>query len=481
MGYIAFAIAGKYFKKSWLWILAVLVIFSPLFINIYSAVSGGNIIGSARGALGGIGIGIVTAFLVYGTLSKQKLIRRISLGSIVIGIMGFIAIWIKLITPGTVIHQKFIDLASGTRFAFWEIAQKVMEERPVLGYGPANYPIAQSQYFDPQFLSKSLAFEAWTDQPHNVYYDIGVSGGYPAIVLYVLFISSLVYAIYRSDRFTNTQKAALVGTLIGYLAQDLVAFDGFITLFAFGTFCGIAYMGLVSPSTDLEPKSLSWQPYLLGVTAIVGIVGCYTFSYRPAHKARLFAEVLGSKLNERYPRYQEFLNGSTVGNYWDVGGFGYDEYKLYAANPASIKSDQKILPHAIRDVNAYITYLEEVTKTNKTDYRLYFTIINLYNTKIYFTDMPYDPSVAAHMTELIEYAQRLAPTDPRIYWLYAQLAAWKGDMDSVIKAYKNGIAIDPTLPVSHKLLLQFLSGTKNEKLYKEALSNAQQRIPGFTI
>jgi hypothetical protein len=85
------------------------------------------------------------------------------------------------------------------------------------------------------------------------------------------------------------------------------------------------------------------------------------------------------------------------------------------------------------------------------------------------------------MTELIQYGQTLAPTDPRAYWLYAQLAAWKGDMPGVIGAYEKGIAIDPTLPISHKLLLQFLQGIGNKKLYTEALLRAQKDIPGFTL
>jgi hypothetical protein len=54
-------------------------------------------------------------------------------------------------------------------------------------------------------------------------------------------------------------------------------------------------------------------------------------------------------------------------------------------------------------------------------------------------------------------------------------------MPGVIGAYEKGIAIDPTLPISHKLLLQFLQGIGNKKLYTEALLRAQKDIPGFTL
>lgn len=482
LGFTAFLLVSKqYTKKASLWVLAIVIICSPLFINLYGALSGKSILGSARGAFLGIGIAATVAILTYWTLSTKKAFRVAGIGGMVVAALLFIIAWNQLITPGTTVHEKFVDAASGTRFAFWEIAQKAMHERPLVGYGPENFPIAQARYFDPQFLSQDLAFEAWTDHPHNVYYDNGVAAGYPGVVLYIVFVASLIYVVYRNKNLTTLQRSILIGTIIGYLVQDLVAIDGFITIFIVGVFTGVVY-GLSLPvSTSLAPKKQTWHSPLLYGLLIASLSGVYYLAYQPAYKAKLFGEVLGTSLDKRIPRYQEFLKGSPVGTYWDVGGFGYDEYKLYAANPVGIKRDQKLLPYAIRDVDAYIEYLEEVAQTNKTDYRLYFTIANLYNTKIYLSDLKYDPTLAAHMIGLIQYAQTLAPTDPRIYWLYAQLNAWRGDIPGVIAAYQEGIKIDPTLHVSHKLLLQFLQGTGNQKLYKEALQNAQKEIPGFRM
>lgn len=482
LGFTAFLVAHKQtIKKTWLWILGTTIMFSPLFFNAYGFFQGKGILGSARGALIGSIIGAIVAFAVYATLSSKKIFRALGVGGLIVGMVVFGVVWNKLVTPGTKVHQAFIEQASGTRFAFWEIAQKAMHERPLVGYGPENFPIAQARYFDPQFLSRDLAFEAWTDHPHNVYYDNGVAAGYPGIAFYILFVGSLVYVLYRNKTLTNLQKSILVGTLIGYLIQNLVAFDGFVTIFALATFASVVYGSSVSVEQKNIIEEKSWHPTLLWGLLALSVVGVYYLSYQPACKAKLYATVLGSKLDKRIDRYDEFLSGSSVGTYWDASGFGYDEYKLYARDPLAVKQDPKLLPYAKRDIDAYIGYLEEVAKTNKTDYRLYFTIVNLYNTKIYFSDLPYDPAVAVHMTELIKYAHGLAPTDPRIHWLYAQLAAWKGDINGVIAAYQQGIKIDPTLPVSHKLLLQFLQGIGNQKLYKEALLNAQKEIPGFSM
>lgn len=469
-------------KKTWLWILGVGIISSPLFINIYGALVGKGVFGSARAGFLGICIAAIVATLVYWSLSHKKTFRILGIGGIVTGVIVFAVVWSQFMTPGTSIHQKFVEGASGTRFAFWHIAQQAMNERPLVGYGPENFSIAQARYFDPEFLSKDLAFEASTDHPHNVYYDNGVAAGYPGIIFYFLLIGSFIFVTYRNKGLPPIQRGILIGTVVGYVIQNLVSLDGFINIFILAIYAGVVYgLSTQKTSTLMAPKDQSWHGPLLGGLLIVSLVGVYHLSYQPARKAKLFGEVLGATLNIRSARYKEFLDGSSVGTYWDVGGFGYDEYKLYARNPSAVKNDSKVLPYAIKDVDAYIAYLEQVATTNKTDYRLYFTIVNLYNTKIYLSDLSYNPTMAAHMTELIQYAHTLAPTDPRLYWLYAQLSAWKGDMGGVISSYQKGIAIDPTLPVSHRLLLQFLQGMGNQKLYKESLLYAQREIPGFIL
>jgi O-antigen ligase len=482
LGFTTFLLVSKqYIKKVWVWILSIGIMCSPIFLNIYGLLSGKSVLGSARGAFLGIIIAATVSVFVYWSLSLKKSVRILGVGGIVAGIAVFVVAWAQLMTPGTSIHQKFIESASGTRFAFWHISQQVLHERPLIGYGPENFSIAQARYFDPKFLSKDLAFEAWTDHPHNVYFDNGVAAGYPGIVLYCIFVGSLIVIVYRNKNLSSAQRGVLIGTLTAYIIQNLVAIDGFVTIFILAVYTGVIY-GLSVSSIDVSvTKKQSEYPILLCVLLLFSCVGIYYFGYQPAHKAKLFGEVLASSLDIRSDRYKEFLDGSPVGTYWDIGGFGYDEYKLYAQNSSAVKNNQKVLPYAIKDVDAYIAYLEQVATTNKTDYRLYFTIINLYNTKIYLADLPYNQAMADHVTELIQYAQTLAPTDPRLYWLYAQLDAWKGDIVGVISSYQKAIAIDPTLPVSHRLLLQFLQGIGNQKLYKESLLYAQKEITGFTL
>ena len=61
----------------------------------------------------------------------------------------------------------------------------------------------------------------------------------------------------------------------------------------------------------------------------------------------------------------------------------------------------------------------------------------------------------------------------------AQLYAWQGDLRGIEQAYKQAIAIDPGVDVSHELLIKFAQTFNLPKLYNEAIIQAEKDIPGF--
>lgn len=491
LGFTAILFFSKNILKSTkirLGIVFGIILFSPLFLNIHGLFVGRGLLGSARGATLGLIVSLLVSLIIYFITSKNKVFKATSAGVFGSGVILFIILWVKLLTPGTLINESFLKNTSGARFVFWEIAQKAMDERPFVGYGPENYSIAIQHYFNPKLLDKNFEFGAWADRAHNTYYDIGVSGGYPALVFYVLFLASLIYASYssyRADIFSRVQFGIICGIVAGYLFQGLFIFDGLVSLFILFVFSGILMGASLNKNPEngnvLKINRFIEKPVMF-LLCLGLIFGVYNFSYAPTHKAKLFGEILGAKIDQKAERYLELLGGSVVGNHWDVGTFAHDEYKLYARNPVAVKSDAKILPYAQKDVLAFTEYAEEIAKDNTNNYELYLSIIHLYSTYIYLKDLPYDPALAKKLLVYADYARILAPNDPEIYWAYAQLAAWQGDIPGVVAYYKQGIACDPELEVSHRLLLVFLKGIgSDKKIYNEALANAQANIPEFTI
>lgn len=484
---VAFALilvcAKELKQKWWIYLSLFIIIGSPIFINIIGLCRGIGLLGSARAATAAIGIGAVVSALVLLVLSPSKTRKVIGWSGIAAGVIAFVVVWSQLMTSGTAIHTKFISETSDARFIFWNIAQNAMDERPLLGYGPENFSIAVQRHFDPQLLSKDSGFEVWSDRAHNIYYDTGVSGGYPAIVLYALLIASMIAAAYKAyikGFYTRTEVAVFTGLVVAYVVQNLTVFDGFMSLFVLYITLAVLYGAFRTTDTSTYIVSDRYKP-LLPVFLVAALVGAWYLSIRPIEKAYAFGDVLGDAVNKRPDRYKSLLDGASVGNDWDVSGFAHDEYKLYARDPLAVKSDQRLLPYGKKDIDAFIAYIETIANTNKTDYRLYLSIVHLYSTKIYLGDMPYDNALAEKIQSYIDTGRMLAPRDPQLYWADAQLAAWKGDIQGVVTAYQKGIELDPTLAPSHRLLVGFLKDTGNQKLYEQALKQARQDIPGFTL
>jgi hypothetical protein len=475
----------KEVKNKWWIILSLFIILgSPIFINVLGLFNGHGIMGSARAATAAIGVGLISALLCLLIFSNNSIKKVIGWFGIVVGIIGFFIIWNQLVTPGTKIHTKFVGATSEARFVFWDIAQKAISERPLVGYGPENFSIAIQRHFDPQLLSKDSGFETWSDRAHNVYYDTGVAGGYIGIALYAILLVSSIIAAYQAQKknlFSKIEAAIFIGLIIAYVVQNLTVFDGFMSLFALYILLAILY-GISSISTIVQKKSSQKKYQILTIILIViTAYGVYFFTILPFKKAYAFGSVMGDTLNKRPGRYMSLLKGSSVGNDWDVSGFAHDEYKLYAKNPTLVKNDTKLLPYGQKDVLAFIEYAEKVAEINKTDYRLYLSIVHLYSTYIYLGDLPYNQVMAEKIQYYIDHGHTLAPNDPQLYWAEAQLAAWKGDIPGVVSAYKKGIALDPNLAPSHQILIGFLRDIGEQKQYQSALLEAQKDIPGFTL
>lgn len=473
-------------QKYFIGIVIAIIITSPLFIDIHGFFVGTGILGTARGALLGVIVAVIVYFIWYMILSNKKNIQIIGLILLFISFSVFSIGWIKLIAPNTLIHNEFSKVASPTRFVFWDIASKAIKEHPFFGYGPENYMIAFQHYFDSKLLLKEYNHESWNDRAHNIFYDIGVSGGYPAILFYLVFILSLLYAIYKKykiGQFTQNQSAILFGLIFGYVFQNLFVFDCTISLVALFSFSGIIYS--FNGNSLIKEKiknnifiNESLKYLLILVLFVICFISWIFFDYLPAKKSKVYVEVFSSATEKQY---DNLLKGSIIGEQWDVSQIAHDAYNYFSSNAIQIKNNKQALPYIEKDLENFLKYLEIVATRNKTDYRLYSSIIYLYSTQIYFTDKGLEPLLIKHILEISDSAKQLSPTNPEIYWGTAQIKAWNGDFKGAEDEYRQAIDIDPGLPVSWTLFLKFSDNLGDKKLYNEVLTQAKENIPNFTI
>jgi len=486
-GIFLLTIRSKSPKNKWALACALAVIlFSPVFIDLHGFFSGTGILGTARGATLGMLVGAGLALIGYLFLSQKKLFRGLAVGFVLIGMILFGILWKSLITPDTYLHNKFTAEASGTRFIFWDTAQKAIDERPWFGYGPENYMIAFQHYFNPKMLLDEYSSESWNDRAHNIYYDTGVSGGYPAIALYAFFILSILYALYGSWRrgmLSRIQAGILAGAVAGYVFQNLFVFDSTIALAALFSLAGMLYALQAPKSIDAENAVLvlagrRLRAILISVLIIGGTASFLFLACLPAQKAVLYTKVFGAPYDKPF---NELLKGSRMGEAWDLSNVADETYKALASNASQIKNNPKVLPYVEKDLANFLKYLEIVAGRNKTDYRLYTSMLYLYGAETYFTDTKPDPALAKHLLLIEEHAKSLAPADPEAYFGAAQIDVWSADVKGAEAEYRQAIALDPSIPVSHKNFIQFANTIGNKKLYDEALAEAKKDIPGFQL
>jgi tetratricopeptide (TPR) repeat protein len=221
---------------------------------------------------------------------------------------------------------------------------------------------------------------------------------------------------------------------------------------------------------------------IIAVCILIPFLICWIFfSYLPARKSKLYAETFRLLVSQTPKDYQKLIQGSPVGKDWDVSGIAYDAYRLYVENAKKIKNDEVLRESAIKNVDGLLDYLYTILDTNKTDYRLYVTIIYLENTKIYFSDQQYDAKKKDQLLGILEQARKLSPNNPNVYWNIAQVKIWAGDFVGAEESYRQGIIVAPHLPGSYTLYMTYAQAIGNNKLFNELTIQAQKNVPGFNF
>lgn len=464
----------------------ITIIFSPLFINLCGLFNGYGLLGSARASVLALPVIILVAGVLYFLFSDKKILRNMGIVGSIIGVLLFAFFWIQLVTPGTQVHDKFEQEARGSRFIFWGIASKAMDQSPLTGYGPENYSYVFQKNFNPDSLLTKNSQEGWDDRAHNIYYELGVSGGYPAILLYCLFLIGVLYSIYKIykiGKINRLQAVVLCAMIIGYVFQDLFIFDSNLSLMAVFLFSGIIFSSYIDSSNlnnqKIENKKIKYILFFALSPIFVFIFILFVFN--PWQKIKLYAEYFAFFLSQNQKDYSLLFNGSTIGKDWDVSALAYDSYRIYLDKAKELKSNKDLNSKAVENLNSLLKYLYAITTVNKTDYRLYMSIAYLENTLTYLTDRPYDVEVTSKNLDILKKAKELSPTNPNVYWGIAQTKIWSRDFKGAETAYREAMVIAPRLPGSYSLFLKYAQALGNKRLFDEVMAKAKENIPNFVL
>jgi len=228
----------NFIKKPFYFLSFLLFLFVAVFITQTRAV----IIGYMVGFLFFIFFYPTKKFWIFLALKLLALIV------LILGIYGIYFVNTQTELPQFIQKNKFllgvanrlsVEVAlEDPRISGWKVSWEAMKERPILGYGPENFAIGFDKYYDPSVPHLAKEWGSWWDRAHNFIFDIGVTAGIPALIIYLLLFGVLFWQLQRlkntklhetEHETTRIVAHGIQATFIGYLVANFFSFDTFST------------------------------------------------------------------------------------------------------------------------------------------------------------------------------------------------------------------------------------------------------------
>ena len=228
----------------------------------------------SRAAYFGLAIGFIYFILCYP--NKQRIVVLLKVLFVTLLILGVQAIYYiniqqklpdyspNFLQQNKVVQQVLPRLSydsalENPRFSVWLVSLEAIKERPILGYGPENFSIAFDKYYDPSMPLIDKTWGSWYDKAHNFLFDISITAGIPALIIFISLFAVLFYKLQKvKERHTEDSLIChgIQATFLAYLSANLFVFDSFSSYLVL--FLLIAYSLNLLPQkrTNEDKKSL---------------------------------------------------------------------------------------------------------------------------------------------------------------------------------------------------------------------------------
>jgi O-antigen ligase len=186
--------------------------------------------------------GVASLIVVYETLSKQGFLnftaglsavvilwlfmtkrKTLALAASGLGAVGAIFTFLGLINTGPLANILYKGSLEARGY-YWRAGLKILTEHPFFGVGMDGFGNWYARVRPSDYAAKG--FFSWSNSAHNVFLDIGSSGGFILLAIYlaifVLVVIAIIKIVNRSEGF-DVYFAALVGAWVAYQAQAFIS------------------------------------------------------------------------------------------------------------------------------------------------------------------------------------------------------------------------------------------------------------------
>lgn len=435
---------------------------------------------ATRGAILGLIAGFILTCLILSILGKGWT-RKISgaiLGIIILLMIGFVSVKNTDFVANSQVLSRFSNLSltegtSQSRLMIWQMSWQGFKERPILGWGPENYPMVFSKYYNPGMWGQ----EPWFDRSHNIFFDWLIRAGLLGLLAYLsIYIVLLYYLWLGSDwrqRIKKSEKligqSLLTGLITAYFFHNIFVFDNlvsyimFFSLVAFVHYLAVEDEGVKTDKNNLI-KKFDWKllhdktviSILSVVIVLVTGLAIYFVNIRPIQASVYLIKALspnqaGPMANLAY--HQKIFALRTFGSNEALEQLASQTLNLVSQSEASDELKQNFVQVTDNQIQQQLSRFDNDARSN-----------------LFFGSYL---SMTGRLDEglsLLQRAQAISPQKQQILFQLASTYLQKQDLTSAVETARLAYDLEPNYVEARKLYAIVLLLTDQNDLAQEILA-----------
>lgn len=412
-------------------------------------------ISTAYGALTSMFGGFFILLIVWLFFAARfRYARLIAIALFFLGIFAFSFIAYGTLNQNKAIVSKlpyyFSDAGTiGARRVVWEMAWQGIKERPILGWGPENFNVVFTKYFNPCLVLSRCGSEVWFDKTHNALLDQLIHSGIVGLIAYLAIFAAIFTTLFRiALRFHEEwlMPGVIIAGLASYFVQNLLVFDmpsSYLMLALTLAFAG----GMTNISSSaVEVKStrtglVDPSSFTIVAVGLLFVYFVFSFGFQSFQAANWGIAINRSSmpLDKKIELYKKSLAITRLGN--------RQTPEFFTNNLVSWVQDNQDLPEGF--VREAIEIMSNILARNPIDFRHHLILGNLYNAA-----RRYDPEYINGAEEVLLRAVELSPKNQQGLSSLSQTYLYKGDYEKAITLLERSRDLEPRFEQPHWSLLE---------------------------
>ncbi len=351
----------------------------------------------------------------------------------------------------------------GARKVVWNMAWQGIKEKPIFGWGPENFNVVFTKYFNPCLTLSECGNEVWYDRTHNVILDNLIHSGFVGLFAYLAIFIAALWAVFKyalSDRSRWLFAGVFSAILASYFVQNLLVFDMpstyimFVLTLAFGS-------AMMSNREEGAQDVKSPDMRLVPLVGVVLVYFLFSYGLQSLQAANWGVRISrgGLTVSETTRIYKKTLSITRLGNRQIV-----EFFTTKITDAVKQDKEQKIPLDFIQSVEKV---MRETFAKNPLDFRHAIILGDLY-----ISARDRDPEFLAKGEETLKRAIELSPTNQQGYTLLAQAHIFKKEYEKAEQLLLKAFDLEPKYVRSHVALANLYElwgdGKKAEEFYKSA-------------